>query len=603
MTEDVTLARRERGFIVLVALLQGLLLYIADVGMKNAWWPFSELGGCVVWYTLVLGVPSAMTLSVLRLDDRRFWQHAALIVAILAPLAGWAAWNATGAPGLRSQTILAPYGLTTCLALFVALPYLQCRLAHGRWCAPYAELFENAWQNALTLALAALFTGICWAVLMLWQSLFMLIKIEFFRDLFGERPFVYLATGTMVGFGVLIGRTQHRPVQIARQIVFAIFTGLLPLLALIILMFAASLPFTGLEPLWKTRSAAGLLMCVILFAVTYVNAVWQDGSRPAPFAHGWARPLRWIVNAGLVALPLYAAIALYAIWLRVMQYGWTAERFYATLAAVVVAAYAVGYAISVLLSRTEWLATLPRVNIVISLFVIALVVAVNSPLLAPQRIGTQSQIARWKDGESKELDLEHLRFNSGRDGYRGLRELQGDGKVLADKQLAEDIARMLARVLPSGWIPPDEREKFAVKSIEELRGMVVAAENSAAPGDDFLAALLSGDTGKGSCRLPGSACVYIGRDFDGDGSDDALLCETETPDDAFCALWTKQDGRWVRVATSRFSHPSISPDRPKLRERLRAGEIVIEPRRWPDLRVGKTRVRIEPEFPPPGDDP
>src|SRR5690554_6393797 len=116
-----------------------------------------------------------MALSVGRLRDVRFWQHAVGALGVFAGLAAWASWNATGAPGIRADQVLGPFGVSIAIGLFVSLPWLQCRLAHGHWQAPYPCLFEHAWQNALTLALAALFTGICWLVLALWGALFALV--------------------------------------------------------------------------------------------------------------------------------------------------------------------------------------------------------------------------------------------------------------------------------------------------------------------------------------------------------------------------------------------------------------------------------------------
>src|SRR5690606_17592963 len=269
MSVDATLPRNERACIVLLAVLQGGLMYLAQKGHDAGWWPFAELAGRVCWYTLVLAVPTMMALSVLRLRDARFWQHAIGATVVFAVLAAWASWNATGGPGIKAGSVLGPFGASLAVGLFVALPWLQCRLAHGHWRAPYPCLFDHAWQNTLTLALAALFTGICWLVLWLWGALFALVKIDFFRELFREDAFVYLATGAMAGLGVLIGRTQRRAVQVARRLLLAIFTGLLPLLAFIAVLFVASLPFTGLAPLWEMRSAASTLVAVVALLVAF----------------------------------------------------------------------------------------------------------------------------------------------------------------------------------------------------------------------------------------------------------------------------------------------------------------------------------------------
>ncbi|NCT68262.1 MAG: DUF4153 domain-containing protein [Rhodanobacteraceae bacterium] len=580
MSTQDPLSREARRFIVLIALAQGLLLWLAEIGTEHRWWPFSELGGRVCWYTLVLGVPGVMALSVRRLDDRRFWQHVALVTALLAALLSWAAWSATGAPGLQSGEVLGPYGFTTALALFVALPWLQCRLQYGRWCAPYADLFEYAWQNALTLALTLLFVGICWGVLTLWAALFALVKIDFFQDLFREHAFVYLATGGMAGLGVLIGRTQQRPIRVARQIVLAIFTGLLPLLAFIALLFALSLLSTGLEPLWNTRSATAILMSLVGLIIVFTNAVYQDGLRAPPYP-AW---LRRLIDAGLLVLPVHAAIGLYALYLRIDQYGWTADRYWAALVCVILSAYALGYAAAVLRRRVDWLAPIRRVNVALSLVVIALIAASNSPLLDPHRLGVNDQVARWTDGrtDAKHLDLEHLRFDSGRRGYRAAQALRADARVQADTALAAELAKVLERPQRHAWRDAEERRRAAVTQVEQFAATLQPATGSPAPDAAFLQALLASDAAKTECRQSDDDCVYLARDFDGDGSIDALLCGLGDAGLVRCQLWDRSDGSW-RVA-ARFDWYGDTAT--ELKRALRAGEVTPAPRRWPDLKAG-----------------
>jgi hypothetical protein len=223
-------------------------------------------------------------------------------------LAWWAGRSVTGAPALQAQQVLAPFGASMAVALFIAVPYLQCRLQHGRWCAPYVDLFDHAWQNALTLLVTLAFTGICWMVLMLWAGLFKLIGIDWFAELFRQEPFVYLATGTFAGLGVLLGRSENRPIQLMRRLLFATFTGLLPVLALVALLFVVSLPFTGLQPLWATRKAAMVLMLLVAAMVLFTNAVYQDGRHPVPYP-AWLRRLEPVnVAVSLLAIALALAV-------------------------------------------------------------------------------------------------------------------------------------------------------------------------------------------------------------------------------------------------------------------------------------------------------
>ena len=580
-------SRQTRGFIVLVALLQALLLWLAKTGQDHEWWPLSELGGRICWYTLVLGVPGMMALTVVRLDDRRYWQHVALVTATLSILAAWAVWSATGAPGLQSGAVLGPYGFTSVLALFVALPWLQCRLQHGRWRAPYADLFEHAWQNALTLLLTLAFVGICWAVLALWQELFALVGIEFFRDVFRQPAFVYLATGGMAGLGILIGRTQQRPIRIARQVVLAIFTGLLPLLAFIALLFAISLIFTGLQPLWSTRSAAAIVMTLVGTIIVFTNAVYQNGLQVPPYP-AW---LRRLVGTGLLVLPVHAAIGLHALSLRVHQYGWTQDRYWASIACLVLAAYACGYAYAVLRRDTQWLAPVRQVNIVMSLVFIALVIASNSLLLDPHRLSVGDQLARWNDGrtDAQHLDLEHLRFESGRRGYLATQMLRDDARVKADPTLATEIAKVLKRQQRYVWMSPEERRGNAVATPRQLAAIIRPATGSPEPDEALLLAVLARDAGTTDCRQTSDDCVYIARDVDGDGSVDALICNVGNRHSISCQLWDHADAKWR--ASTRYEWPCGEDAGAQFTHALRAGEVNTAPRRWPDLQVAGSTAR------------
>ncbi|HYG05564.1 MAG TPA: DUF4153 domain-containing protein [Stenotrophomonas sp.] len=582
MTKDSALPPQTRSFIVLVALLQGGLLYLAQKGHSEGWWPFDALGGRICWYTLVLGVPCAMTLSVVDLRDRRFWQHAAILFVVFLALAAWAAWNATGAPNLSSHEVLVPFGSSLVLGLFVALPWLQARLASGHWRAGYGELFEHAWQNAITVLLTLLFTGVCWGILMLWAALFALVDITFFRQLFREDAFVHLATGAIVGFGILIARTQPRAVQVVRQLLIVASKGLLPLVAFIALIFAVSLPFTGLAPLWKTRSAASVLLSLVALHVILINAVYQDGRGPRPYPT-W---LRRVVEAGLLTMPLYATLALVAMGLRIGQYGWTAERFWGALAALVAVLYAFGYALVALRPREGWLAGLSPLNCRLSWVVMALVLLVNSPVLDPWRIVVSSQVARMRAAAPEVVrdDAEYLRFDTGRRGYQAVQALRNDPLFRGHAESVGTLQRALDGTTRWGYRTPHERKRDRITDPLELQRRVELAKGSSAPDAAWWQELFSGKLDSHECRLRGSECVLVVRDLDGDGSADTLLCDIMGGAFANCMLHTREDGRWRNAGRTTFTVNRREDG--EVGRMLRAGELHVTPRRWPDLAVG-----------------
>lgn len=587
--EPMALSRPVKQFIVLLAMLQGLLLYVAEYGREAGWWPFSALDGCVYWYTLVLSVPTVMLLSVRRLDERRFWWQAAGVGVVFALLAAWAGWSATGNQGIAVHKVLWPFSLAMAAALFVALPYLQTALRHGRWNAHYPDLFELAWQNGLTLALMLLFIGICWLLLYLWGGLFALIDIDFFAKLFREKPFVYLATGLMAGLGILIGRTQHRPVQIARRVLFAIFTGLLPLVALIALLFVISLPFTGLEPLWDTHSAALILMSVVAVMVLFVNAVYQDGEEAMPYP----RWLRLLVDAGILSLPLFSALALYALMLRINQYGWTQERIAGMVAAVILSCHALGYAIAVL-RRGAWLAGIRRVNVAVSLFAILLAVLFNSPVLDPHRITVNSQLDRLAAGkvESKDFDLRHLRFYSGRQGWLAVQALQKEAEASGDDEFAKRIAKILQYLshyqgYESPWMETE------LEDVAALQQVIQVPADSPVPAEDWWPYLLQETDHQASkCKQSDSDCVLLVRDFDQDGQAEHLLCELrEDYWTVYCLFFIRREGRW-HMEEELSLLKKYGDQKKAVLEALRHGEIKLYQPRWPVIEVGGVRVEI-----------
>ncbi|MCC4599442.1 DUF4153 domain-containing protein [Xanthomonas melonis] len=594
---DAPLPRQIRAAIVLVALLQGGLLYLAALGAQQGMRPFTDLGVRVCWYTLVMTVPSMVLLSLQDLRDRRLWQHVAGSTLVLAALGSWAAWSATGAPGLRTGAVLWPFGFTVAVGWFVALPWLQYRQQHGHWRADYRELFEHAWQNALTLALALLFVWVCWMVLWLWASLFALVKIMVFRELFREQAFIYLATGVIAGLGVLIGRTQHRAVQVMRQILFSLCTGLLPLLAGIALLFLLVLPFTGLQALWQTRSAAALLLSLVLGLVLFTNAVYRDGSVQPPYP----RWLRGVVEAGLLSLPLHAALAAYAVMLRITQHGWTGERFCAAILAALALAYALAYAFAVLRPRADrWLPHLASGNLLLSWVVIGLAILINSPLLDPYRITVHSQLQRLANATPARANenLEFLRFDNGRRGYLAVQSLREDPAIAGDAARKQRVERLLART--ERWRrdePAAEPASRELTDLAQIRKQVGVAAGKAEPPADWWTYLLTSTPrlqDRGDCTRSDSDCVVSSDDLDGDGQPDVLLCNVKGEYAIDCVLYARNSGGWYQAGTSRH-YSGGGHAQEQLRGALRNGQLHTRPSRWPDLVLPEdTRIDIKP---------
>lgn len=106
-------------------------------------------------------------------------------------------------------------------------------------------------------------------------------------------------------------------------------------------------------------------------------------------------------------------LAAYALYLRVAEHGWTHDRIVATACLVVACSYAVGYLLAA--ARNAQLGGIARVNIGTSLVIIAVLLALFSPLANPERIAVASQMARLESGKvsAEKFDYAYLRFEGG----------------------------------------------------------------------------------------------------------------------------------------------------------------------------------------------
>ncbi|MEX1196523.1 MAG: DUF4153 domain-containing protein [Pseudohongiellaceae bacterium] len=584
-------AFRERLTIILLALLQSLLLYAAWQGSREGWWPFTIPEVPVYWYTLSIGLLLVMMLSLVRLDDARFWQHVGGLLLSLSGLAGWAAWHTATRPPVEPLPILAPYALSICIGLYILTPFLQARLATGRWRAPYSDLAHHAWQNGLTLVLALVFLGLARGVLLLSSRLFLLIEIDVLERLLDSELFVIAMTGTLFGTGIVIARSRQRSTRTILHILVGLFTGLLPVLSLVILVFLGSLLATGIDQLWdaSTRSiwqttSVTLVLSALLFSqVLFLNAVLQDGTRPAPY------PLvfRGVIRLAMLALPVIAAMALYALWLRIDEYGWTVPRFWAAVVSAMLALYTLGYALAQLVPHRIWLGHLPRVNVALALLLLAVIVAGNSPLLDPHRLAADSQLERLlalPADEVEEQDLVALRFQTGRYGPDALRQLQSDLRR-RDEALADRITRLLdsdSRRQAAGPALVTSPASTPTMIPVDPSGLQPSVPEGEAPLEPEYLQFLRNDPGAvANCADQEADCMVTGVDVDRDGRNERLLCNLGLPGSLSCRLTRQSDeGDWQWLTVIGWPRTEATV------EALRAGDVrVVEPR-WQSLQLG-----------------
>lgn len=560
---------------IAIGLAQGLTLYFLYRAGVELHWPATVPRLFVPLLLLCVLVPIVAISALGQLTRRQLLVWTASAAAAVIVLALHDVWRMEGAwrppvvgkprgPQPSPQVFMALVG-----GLFIAHAMVLAGALERRRIASYASYFETAWKLGVQLAFSGLFVGVTWLVLHLGAQLFLLIKLDFLSKAIQESWFSIPVT--TFAFATALHLTDVRPaiVRGIRNLLLVLLSWILPVLSLLVAGFLLSLPFTGLEPLWNTRSAASLLIGVTAAFVVLINAAWQNGAVRV------ARPIALSARLASLLLVPVVVLAIQALALRVQDHGWTEDRIIAAACLLVAACYAGGYAAAAL--RKAWLPSLAGVNIAAAFVVLGVLLALFTPLLDPARLSTQDQLARLASGRvsAARFDVGYLHFDGARYGQAALARLDAQGgpelraRIAAVRKLqnryqqslladAPDLAANL-RVWPAGTQLPD-----SFKATD----WVDMAVTSNLP--DCL-------------RRRGRTCDVLVRDVTGDPLPEVLLFGNDSWNSVIAS---EEGGRWRIVGRMRAVCPAS-------RQALREGNIsVVQPRR-PELEVAGRRIRVD----------
>ncbi len=576
--------------ILIAAVLQGWGLYGLHHAIVSRHWPATSDGWLFACYGIVLFAPVTLQLLAGLARRREHWVIAAVIGLAYA---GFGAYhgNAVFVPSEEGSAgddggIFA-LGVEAVVLWLLVLPFLQARLATGRWTLHYPALFSFSWNNALLLAEAVLFTGLFWLLLALCAALFHMLGIDFFRELFAEPAFIYPVTALTFGIALhLIGSIERLAAVVLEQLLnvlkwLAVIAGLILALFTIALVF--KLP--GLVSSGERAIGAVWLLWLVAVMVLLLNAAYRDGTVARPYPAAIAQALRWAVPL----LIIVALTAFYALSVRTRSYGLTVSRIWAFIVAAAAFTYATGYGISAF-NRTSWLPGIARVNTGVALALIVVLTCTLTPLTSPYRLAANSQFqavlrlpaqAAPEDRYSArkgDTPFEYLRFSAGRYGLDRLRELTTIDAGAQSGRIQAAARAALAR--KQRWIPAqsDPGEYLATLTIYPA-GRTLDASLA-----EVARASLRNDSAIIFDEEPGMG-VFI--DLDGDGTDELVLLHSS-------GGWSfgHHDGAWKQVG--RFSLNLGPKDWKKLREEAQAGLIAVVPPAWKQLQIGTRRIEVAP---------
>ncbi len=403
-----------------------------------------------------------------------------------------------------------PISVALVVVIFhLSLPFLISQ-GMGRGFRHYPTLFIESWALFERIAAAWICAGLTWAVIYLSDLVLGLVGFALLDTISRIEPLAPMITGLALGLGLAV------MLEIGGEVVSRLILGLLRLLVPVLLAvvgaFLIALPFQGFEAVFGNYSAGSIFLALALAMATLTTAaLGRDATDQVP-----SPALTLAARALALLLPVPAALAGWALYLRVTQYGWTPERLGAALFVALGLAYGASYAVSAL--SLDWAARLRRSNVMGALTgLVAMALWVG--LLPTESISSHSVIARYEAGETGTADLDIYALGSwGRPGAVALDTLRARAKA-GDAELAA--------LLNGDAVAPDAAEISGLRA-DLKAGLTVQPAGASATRDAFidLAPVAILRDWQAKCQDPPDAaltCVVVIGDFLTDVTGEEML--------------------------------------------------------------------------------
>lgn len=491
------------GFYLLIGLIQGFMFYFSE--------SLYRLSETVFFVLYTVALVGGTTLQLLG-EKVRQWRSLLPTLAFTLLMGGMTLWVCYGAERLSSkQWIVMSWGISLVLLSYICACFLFAwPAAKGqRW--RYEELFQQAWNSVFIVLYALILVAVFLMVLKLWGRLFVMLGIEFFEYHFWRPLFLCFSLPLVFALGMHLGSRNERVIGQMRDMLFGACKLLLPLIALLSVLFCLTLPFTGLQRIWSTGYSTPILLVLAGAQLFLLNGVFQAGGQARPYSTWLTR----FIELSLLCLPVLAGLGFYSSWLRVEQYALSPQRFIALMLALVCGLYGLAAVWAVVLRSPVWLSNLRVTNPTLALLFCVLLVLINTPLLDPVRLSVNDQVRRLLDGriQAQAFDADNLRYGLGKPGQEAYAKLQielDQARILDPESRRALRERMDDTAL--SYIEKYAKER-ARQPKPELEWMGAEPKSS----EQFAELSLNTDA---PCE---SGCVLWAVDLDEDGQDEVLM--------------------------------------------------------------------------------
>lgn len=314
----------------------------------------------------------------------------------------------------------------------IGTPFAAALLRDRHSLRAYGHLFDVSWSILVRYSAGWLFAGLFWAVLIMSNALLEIVGLTIIEDVIDIDGAPFVITGLALGLGLSVVHEMRE--YLSPFLVLRLLRLLVPVVLGVVLVFVVAALLQGPGDLFGSLSRTATLLFVGLTMISLVSISLDRGDADA-VRSSW---MRLCTAALALLLPVIAGLAIYALWLRVSQYGWTPARLAAASSSAIVALYAVTYAVAIAL-RGTWMARIRQANIMVAVVVLLTSAAWQSPLLNAEWLSTRSQVARIESGgvPVDDMALFELAHEWGKPGRAGLLALEQEAKQSSPELLAE----------------------------------------------------------------------------------------------------------------------------------------------------------------------
>ena len=556
---------------VFLAFWQGIVLFALHQTIEHDVWPATDLIWLLALYSMVIAVPLLFYLTGFA-GERGRWRFYSITAFVTGVLGAYTGSQMEPQAIVAGDYVMLSYVPSAVVAVFLTA-LLRVRLSQG------LDWYYTSWRIAITAGWAWVFTFACFLVLSLWGGLFQALDISFFRDIFTEKWFFYPFFSVAFAAGVIVFRTKSNFSESLIRLQQIATPFFLVIAVCIVLMFVATLPFTGLEPLWD-RGGSILVLGFQALILSLMNAAYHgDEARLPTMANR-------LVKIGLMIMPLLSGIIAYGLYLRVAQYGWTISRLWGVSIAVLFGSFGLFYAYAVARSGAQWLSRIDGFNGRLAWLVLAFVVLVNTPLLDFRQITVSDQLDRIEQGlmSPEDLDIWYLGKQTGRAGYLALQDVK--------TRYGKEYPNLADRIDRLDWDADTEAAELTLESLEST--FIWADAQQAERSRALTQALLQ--------EIKESPWIYTGvssyrvfeLDVNRDGDNEYLLVAEHEFELSLRLYLASEDSD-----TGFASRPIATPEgaifgdaRKSFLQSLDAGKVQLVQPQWEDIVIGEQRLKV-----------